>query len=51
MDISLFLQIAGMFLIPFLIVIIPILIGRRYGIYRAKKFPDIQSVPLRMRSR
>jgi hypothetical protein len=46
MGISLFLQIAGMFLIPFLIVIIPILLGRRYGIYRAKKFPDIQTAPV-----
>jgi len=32
-----------MFLIPLLIVLIPILIGQRYGMWRASKSPDLQN--------
>jgi hypothetical protein len=37
MKINIILQLAAMFLIPFFAVLIPILIGQRYGIYRSKK--------------
>ena len=37
-----FLQVAGMLVIPFLIVYLPIVIGHRYGIYRVKKSPELQ---------
>ena len=37
-----FFEVAGMFLIPFLMVLIPILIGQRYGIWRIKRSPDLQ---------
>lgn len=41
-----FLQTAGMFFIPFLIVLIPIIIGQRYGIYRSKKQDELQHTPV-----
>jgi hypothetical protein len=37
------MEIAGMFLIPLLIVLIPILIGQRYGMWRTGKSPDLQN--------
>jgi hypothetical protein len=40
------LGVAGLFLIPFLIVLIPIFIGQRYGIYRSKKQADLQNAPV-----
>ena len=39
-------NVAGFFLIPFLIVYIPILLGQRYGIYRSKKSSDLQQGPV-----
>lgn len=42
MNISTFLKAAGMLVIPFLIVYVPIVIGYRYGIYRVKKSPELQ---------
>lgn len=36
----------GMLLIPFLIVLIPIFIGQRYGIYISKKSTDIKDAPV-----
>jgi len=42
MNIILFLQIAGMFLIPLLVVLIAIFIGQQYGIYRSKKQEELQ---------
>jgi len=35
-----------MFFIPLMVVLIPIFIGQRYGIYRAKKSADIQHTPV-----
>jgi hypothetical protein len=37
------LEIAGMFFIPFLVVLMPILIGQRYGIWRSKKSENLQN--------
>jgi hypothetical protein len=45
-NIKTFFEVAGMFLIPFLIVLIPILIGQRYGIWRIKHSTDLQKVPV-----
>jgi ABC-type multidrug transport system fused ATPase/permease subunit len=36
-------QLAQLFFIPFLIVLIPIIIGHRYGIFRSKKAQDLQA--------
>ena len=41
-----FLEFAGMLLIPFLVVYIPILIGQRYGIYHGRKTADLQQTPV-----
>jgi len=46
MNIRYFLEIAGMFLIPLLVVLTPIFIGQRYGIYRSKKLEDMQHTPV-----
>ena len=40
------LTIAAMFLIPLLSVLVPVLIGQRYGIYRSKKSADTQHAPI-----
>src|SRR4030095_5610502 len=40
------LAIALMFLIPFIAVLIPILLGQRYGIYRKKKTEDVPHAPV-----
>ena len=42
MSLSFFLQVAGMFIIPLVAVIVPVLIGQRYGIMHSKLNPDIQ---------
>ena len=41
-----FLAIALMFFIPFVSVLIPILLGQRYGQYRKKKSEEIQHAPI-----
>ena len=41
MTIPMFFQIAAMFLIPIAAVIIPVMIGQRYGMYYSAKQPDI----------
>lgn len=46
MKTSLFLEVAGMFLIPLLVVLIPIFIGQRYGMFRAKKSEELQHTPV-----
>jgi hypothetical protein len=46
MNIRFILQIAGMFLFPLLVVLIPIYIGQRYGIYRSRKSDDMQHTPV-----
>jgi hypothetical protein len=46
MNMSQIFVIAAMFLIPMLIVLIPIYIGERYGIYRIRKTPDIPHGPV-----
>ncbi len=46
MNIRFFLEITGMFLIPLLVVLIPIFLGQRYGIYRSKKSEDMQHTPV-----
>jgi hypothetical protein len=46
MNIKHFFEVAGMFLIPLLVVLIPILIGQRYGIWRIKKSADLQNAPV-----
>jgi hypothetical protein len=40
------LDLAGIFLIPFLVVLIPIFIGQHYGIYRSKKSPGMKEAPI-----
>jgi hypothetical protein len=42
MNLNLFLKLAGMVAIPFLIVFIPIIAGQRYGMHRSSKFADLQ---------
>jgi hypothetical protein len=39
-------RVAEMLLIPFIIVLVPILIGQRYGINQVKKTPDLQRTPV-----
>ncbi len=46
MNINHFLEVLGMFLIPFLVVLIPIFIGKWYGIYHIKKSADLQNAPV-----
>ena len=41
-----YLNLVGMFLIPLLVVLIPILIGQRYGIYISKRSADIKEAPV-----
>ncbi len=43
MNLKHFLEVGGMFLIPLLVVLVPIVIGQRYGIWRIKKSPDLQN--------
>jgi hypothetical protein len=40
------ISIAGMFLIPFFAVLIPILLGQYYGLYTRKRSPGIQDAPV-----
>lgn len=40
------IEIAGMFIIPLLAVLIPIFLGQRYGIYRSKNTEDTQQTPV-----
>lgn len=42
MYINTILQLAGMLIIPFVILFVPIIIGNLYGIYRIKKSPELQ---------
>ena len=46
MEISILLRLAGMILIPFLLVLIPIILGQRYGMNQSKKQPDLQRTPV-----
>ena len=46
MNIKFILEIASMFLIPLLIVLIPIFIGQLYGRYRSKKSSEMQHTPV-----
>jgi len=46
MNIQTFPEVAGMFLLPLLIVLAPILIGQKYGIYRSKKSENMQQTPV-----
>ena len=41
-----FFDLVLMFLIPFLVVMIPIFIGQLYGIYHGKKFPGLADAPV-----
>jgi len=41
-----FLEVAGMFLIPLLVVLIPIFLGQLYGRYRSKKLEELQHTPV-----
>jgi hypothetical protein len=43
MNIKHFFEVAGMFLVPLLVVLIPILIGQRYGIWRLKDSANLQN--------
>ena len=43
MNMKYFSEVTGMFLIPLLVVLIPILIGQRYGIWRSKKSANLQN--------
>ena len=42
MTIRYILEVAGMFLVPLLTVLISVYMGQRYGIYRIKKSPELQ---------
>ncbi len=46
METSSVLRLAGMILIPFLLVLSPLMLGQRYGINQGKKFPDLQRTPV-----
>jgi hypothetical protein len=46
MTLNIVLQIAGMFFIPLFTVLIPILVGQRFGIKRSKKPETIQHAPI-----
>jgi hypothetical protein len=46
MDINTIVQLTGMFFIPFLIVFIPLFIGRQYGVLRSKKLAELQRAPV-----
>jgi hypothetical protein len=46
MNTKFFLEIAGMFFIPLLIVLVPIFIGQRYGQYRSKNSAEMQQTPV-----
>ena len=46
MNTKFYLEIAGMFLIPLMVVLIPIFIGQRYGMSRSKKLEELQHTPV-----
>jgi hypothetical protein len=46
MNIKSLLQLAGIFLVPFLVVLIPTIIGHRFGIYRRKDQDELQHAPV-----
>lgn len=46
MNINTLLGLSGMFLIPLIVVLIPIFIGQRYGIYRKKNLKNLQEAPV-----
>jgi hypothetical protein len=46
MIISHFLKIAVLFIIPFLVVLIPIILGQRFGVYRIKEQDELQHTPV-----
>jgi hypothetical protein len=46
MSVSYFLELAGMFFIPLTVVIVPVLMGQRIGIYHRTKTVDIQHIPI-----
>jgi ABC-type multidrug transport system fused ATPase/permease subunit len=46
MNFKTILDVAGLFLIPFFVVLIPTLIGHRFGIYRRKEQDELQHAPV-----
>jgi hypothetical protein len=46
MDLKTILKISGLFLVPFFVVLIPTLIGHRFGIYRRKDQDELQHAPV-----
>ena len=46
MDLKTILDLAGLFFIPFFIVLIPTIIGHRFGIYRRKDQDELQHAPV-----
>jgi ABC-type multidrug transport system fused ATPase/permease subunit len=46
MNVRYILEVSGMFFIPLLVVLTPIFIGQRYGIYRIRKSADIKPEPV-----
>ncbi len=46
MNINTFLGLSGLFLIPLMVVLIPILIGQKYGMYRKKNSKNLQEAPV-----
>jgi ABC-type multidrug transport system fused ATPase/permease subunit len=46
MNFKTILDVAGLFLIPFFVVLIPTLIGHRFGIYRRKDQDELQHAPV-----
>jgi len=45
MNLKYLFELVLMFLVPFIVVMIPILIGQKYGIYHIKKFPGLNDAP------
>jgi len=46
MDLKKILELSGLFFIPFLVVLIPTIIGHRFGIYRRKDQDELQHAPV-----
>jgi len=46
MNLKYIFELVLMFLVPFIVVIIPIIIGQKYGIFHIKKFPGINDAPV-----
>ncbi len=46
MNIINFLNLVGIFIIPFLVVLVPVYLGQLYGMHRINKLPDLKNSPV-----